>query len=46
MGKWHIGETCETCGGRVMKIMWAMPTECGAASYDRDGQLVDVGTGW
>lgn len=65
MGKRHIGETCSTCGGKVMKIMWGMPTEddaseakregccidervsrceCGATSYDHDGQLVDVGT--
>jgi len=72
MGEWHIGETCNTCGGKVMKIMWGMPLfdgtneadregwyiggccidervsrcECGATSYDHDGQLVDVGTRW
>lgn len=40
MGKWHIGETCETCGGTVMKIMWGMPTLGGAAEAEREGWYI------
>lgn len=37
MGKWHIGETCETCGTAVRKILWGMPTEAGARQAERTG---------
>ena len=40
MSKWHIGETCGTCGGKVMEIMWGMPTLEGAREAERKGWYI------
>lgn len=37
MNESHIGETCDTCGTKVMPILWGMPTEEGLADAKRNG---------
>jgi hypothetical protein len=40
MGKSHLGETCETCGTTVRKIMWGMPIEADARQAERKGWYI------